>query len=497
MKTQIIQLESFDDHVSIRDKMNWSKTPRILLVFPKRRRVRLNTLDLTLLQRHAVGLGAQLGLVSHSFRIKRIAAELGIPVFGSSLEAQKNVWASSQASTRARRRKARRNLRAAGEEFHPREKKWRKNLAVRLIAFTFGVAAVLAIAIAFVPRASIHIQPETRAQSITIPVRANASVSDVFLSGSVPAQTVSVILGGERSLPASGRIDIPAQAAHGKMLFRNLTDLAVLIPAGTIISTGGDNPVRFETMEDGVADGVVDATVSVPVRAVIFGESGNLDPNLLQAIEGELGLWLAATNPEPTLGGADETVAAPTIDDREELREVLLFAFYQQAEDEIQAALAPNALIFPDTLSSAKILDESYNPPVGEPAERLTLTMRVEFSIEFAAEDDLRELAKSALAASLPSGHISVPNSLTFEPVSELDTSYLGTTSWQMRITQTLRPDVSDNQVIWLVQGRTPEAAIDRLNENLTLSAPPQVYIFPEWWLWLPVAPFRIDVVVR
>jgi hypothetical protein len=37
MKTQIIQLESHDDIISIRDKMGWSQTSRILLVWPEKK----------------------------------------------------------------------------------------------------------------------------------------------------------------------------------------------------------------------------------------------------------------------------------------------------------------------------------------------------------------------------------------------------------------------------------------------------------------------------
>ena len=46
MKTQIITLESHDDLISVRDKLSWAKTPRILLVWPKYEDVTLRLLDL-------------------------------------------------------------------------------------------------------------------------------------------------------------------------------------------------------------------------------------------------------------------------------------------------------------------------------------------------------------------------------------------------------------------------------------------------------------------
>ncbi|HNO30793.1 MAG TPA: hypothetical protein PKI78_03330, partial [Anaerolineales bacterium] len=92
MKTKIITLESHDDLISVRDKLSWAKTPRILLVWPKYEKVTLRLLDLKILQRHADSLGAQLGLVTRRFKVRRDAESLGIPVFASSAAAQKQIW---------------------------------------------------------------------------------------------------------------------------------------------------------------------------------------------------------------------------------------------------------------------------------------------------------------------------------------------------------------------------------------------------------------------
>jgi len=62
MKTQVIQLDLHDDVTSVRDKMSWAKTPRILLVYPRRSHNLGRLLDLRLLQRHASILGAQLAI---------------------------------------------------------------------------------------------------------------------------------------------------------------------------------------------------------------------------------------------------------------------------------------------------------------------------------------------------------------------------------------------------------------------------------------------------
>lgn len=496
MKTQIIQLEPHDDHISIRDKMNWSKTPRILLIWPRRRRVDLDTLDLKLLQRHAIDLGSELGLVTKSNRVIRAAAELGIPVFANNLAAQREAW-QPQKRSQYKRRSPRKNLRQIGAQFNQSEAKWREHPAIRLGFSTLAALAVLTLAIAFFPKAEIIIEPERRLQTVTVPVRANAQVQDVFLSGSVPAQTLTVYLTNQRSLAASGQMAVPATVARGTVTFRNLTDLPVKIPAGTIIRSIADEGIRFATLEDAEIAGSVDERLVLSVKALVFGERGNLDPDMLQAIEGELGLWLAATNPEATAGGGDSFVKAPTTRDREELRDLLMASFYAQAEEEIQKELDANDLVFPETLTDAEILAENYDPPEGEPGDRLELTMRVSFQIEFAKETDLAQLAQSSLAASLPQGLSPIPESLHFNQVSAFEYNPLGATSWQMRVEQELSPNISVAQVTAWTQGRTPDIAVQHLEENLELVSIPKITITPTWWPWLPIAPFRIDVILK
>ena len=81
MKTQIIQVSKNDDHVSVCDKMNWSQTGRILLVWPNKWQVLNRRLDLVMVKRHASRLGAQLALVTHDAEVRFIANQVGIPVF--------------------------------------------------------------------------------------------------------------------------------------------------------------------------------------------------------------------------------------------------------------------------------------------------------------------------------------------------------------------------------------------------------------------------------
>jgi hypothetical protein len=130
MKTQIITLESHDDLISVRDRMSWAKTPRILLVWPNYEKVTLRQVDLKVLQRHAASLGAQLGLVSRIRRVRLDADALHIPVFKSTGEAQRVAWPKPR-SRRFKRRPPRKDLREKRDQVMTREGAWRSRPLVR------------------------------------------------------------------------------------------------------------------------------------------------------------------------------------------------------------------------------------------------------------------------------------------------------------------------------------------------------------------------------
>src|SRR3990170_1293457 len=92
MKTQIIQLDVYDDVISTRDKMGWSQTARILLIWPSRGRILNRPIDLILLKRHSASLGAQLAFVTSDADVCYYADQFGIPTFNNSLKAQDEHW---------------------------------------------------------------------------------------------------------------------------------------------------------------------------------------------------------------------------------------------------------------------------------------------------------------------------------------------------------------------------------------------------------------------
>ncbi|HKY53530.1 MAG TPA: baseplate J/gp47 family protein [Anaerolineales bacterium] len=496
MKTQIITLESHDDLISVRDRMSWAKTPRILLVWPKYEKVMLRQVDLKILQRHALFLGAQLGLVTRTRRVRAEAEALRIPVFESTGQAQKVAWPAPR-RRRWQRRASRKDLRAKREQVQVQEEMWRAHPATRVGMFSIGVLSVLMLVALFIPRAQVTLSPVSTTQSITLPVNANPSVDSVFITGNIPAREKRVIVEGEHTVSVTGEGVIPQSKAKGTVVFRNLTQQSVTIPVGTVVEAARDALVRFVTLEEGILEAGVGKTIEVPVEAVEGGLAGNLPEDTLIVIGGRLGLSLSVTNPEPTTGGRELASIQASEADRRRVKTLLMKSLDEAAREKLKEELGAGDVLFDETLSVSQILLEEYDPPAGDVGSKLTLTMQVEYSASYASASDLTELAMLALNASLPSGFSSASEAVTVKPVTKPVVREDGSTRWMINIERKIVQVLDPAQVTHLIQGYRASSAQSRLKENLSLESSPQISLSPSWWPWVPIVPFRISVVTE
>lgn len=498
MKTQIIRLEPHDDLISTRDKMNWNQAGRILLVWPERGRVLRRRLDLTLLLRHSASLGAQLALVTRDGLVRYHARQLGIPVFPSLPQAQAAHWRLG----RSRRARLPRplplsrepvDLETLRQQAHPPAPAWLNRLTTRLAFFALGVAAVLLLTAALLPAAEINLTPAIQTQQITLNVRADPAAERINYSGVVPARPLSVVVEGRQSAIPSGSAFVPDQYATGEVVFTNLTDQPLTIPTGLIVRTVGEEGVRFSTTRSGEVAAGPGITLTLPVRAVTPGPAGNLPPNSLIAIEGDLGLRLTTTNPEPTRGGSQHPAPFPSASDRKNLYSHLESQLRQTALDELRGQLSAGDIIFTSTLTVTQVLEARYEPPEGQVGTPLQLHLQLEYQALSASQDDLRALVSAVMDANLPQGYAPQPDSLQIS----LLTSPSASLQWQIQARRTLMARLSPQQAIGLTLGLPPQEAAERLNASLPLSAPPRIRLSPAWWLRLPLLPMRIAVVVQ
>jgi len=494
LKTKIITLESHDDLISVRDKLSWAKTPRILLVWPKYEKVTLRLLDLKVLQRHADSLGAQLGLVTRRMNVRRDAESLGIPVFTSTTSAQRDVWAESPPRTQRTPKPPRRDLRAMREKIYVKEEEWRTSLLGRVAAFTAGVMAVLVVAGLFVPRAAVTLNPEAQAVSIVIPVNANPNATSVSLSGEIPARTISMIVNEEQTVPVVSRVSVPKNKATGLAQFTNLGADEIIIPAGTVVAT--ETLIRFATLNDVRLPAGADEIVEVKIEAVNAGENGNVQSGAISVIEGTLGLSAKVSNPEPTIGGTDTTLIGATEEDRAALRDKVLSDLRAITEEQIRASIGKDDLLVSDTVVVKEINSEEFTPPAGESGADLTFSVEAEFTAHYILAEDLKALAALAVTASIPQG-FSPSGEMTFSPLETPFTDSSGITRFPLQASQETLRNIDRMQVFNLIRGRNVQTAATLVKDALLLQNEPQIVVTPSWWKWLPLIPFNISVEVN
>jgi hypothetical protein len=497
MKTQIVTLESHDDLISVRDRLSWAKTPRILLVWPKYEKITLRQVDLKILQRHAVSLGAQLGLVTRRRRVRADAEALGIPVFVSTGQAQRLPWPNPRRRRWPRRAPRKELLQQRREQARVPEEAWRTNPVIRVGAFAVGVFSVLVLAALFIPRAQISLQPESKVQSVVLPVSASTDLESVFITGSIPARELHAVVEGEETIRVTGEGIVPQSKARGVALFRNLTQQEVTIPAGTVVQSTEPERVRFVTTRTGTVDAGVGETIELPIEAVEGGLAGNLEAELVNAIEGRLGLLLAVTNPEPLTGGRERASVQASNADRRRVKNLLMDSLETQAYEQLSEQIGSGDVLFEDTFEVSQILSEDYDPPAGTVGTALTLKLQVEYSVLYASAADLSQLAALALNASLPSGFSPASDTITVKPVTQPQRNENGSTRWTVRAERQIVQQIHAGQVTQLVQGLGSQNAQIQLERNLPLADSPRVDLTPSWWPWVPIVPFRISVVTR
>lgn len=496
MKTKIITLASHDDLISVRDKLSWAKTPRILLVWPKYEKVTLRLLDLKILQRHADSLGAQLGLVTRRMNVRRDAEALGIPVFKTAIAAQKDLWPAPAPRTQRTPKPPKSGLREMREDVYVKEPAWRTSLVGRVVTFTAGVMAVLVLAGLFVPRAALTLHPEIQNASVIIPISAGPDVRSVSLAGELPAQTISITVSHEKTVPVTSQIILPKDKAKGIAQFTNLGPDEISIPAGTVVTSEGTPPIRFVTLNDTILPGGVDEIVEVRIEALEAGTRANLETGAIRTVEGPLGLSMIVSNPEPTIGGTDSRMIGADENDRAALREAVLNELTSMAGEQIRAQIGEADLFLPDTLEMKAIQREEVSPPDGEAGNSLSLDIQAEFTANYILADDLKALAASSVNASIPQG-FSPFGEMTFNLLDDPVTDSTGVTHFRLEAAQIALRDVNAIQVFNLIRGMSPEQARDQLQKTLSLREEPRITLMPSWWKWLPLIPFNLSVEVK
>jgi hypothetical protein len=496
VKTQIIQLNQNDDCVSVRDKMNWCQTGRILLVWPLHGRVLDRQLDLILVKRYASSLGSDLALATDDAEVRFSAKQIGIPVFTDLRQAQDQDWVITQQEKIDHPPKSSLlGLDHLRKSIGSQTPDWIEHPVAKIICLGFSVLALASLAIFLLPGARVSLSPKQEVQSIKLNLIADPSINSINLfTGSVPTYSQEITVEETDSISSTGTMTIPDKPATVMLEFVNHSDKVLTLPVGTIISTLGSNRIRFKTISPVETKATPGTPVLVEAVAIRPGTSGNLPSNSLVAIEGKLGIDFSVTNPTPTSGGLDATVPVPSEQDLQTLRSKLITKLIQRAMELVQSKLPADDTLIISSATISDIAEETYSPPIGMPAEQVKLFLRAKIVAQIVSGGVLRNMATPFLDSSIPIGYTPVVNSMSFTSLGPPALGSDGKIHWSVNATRKLNADISSIKTVESIRWLTKSKAAERLSAELPIAKPPQIKLLPMWWPRMPILAMRITL---
>lgn len=218
-------------------------------------------------------------------------------------------------------------------------------------------------------------------------------------------------------------------------------------------------------------------------------------------MEGPTGLRLAVENAGPTSGGMDRVSPAPSEYDYQKLEDKLQASLRSSALVELQSQVKTGQHLLGASLQKNKVVEEIREPAAGQPADRLQLSLRVEYVAWVVNQADLEMVAQAALDANQMKGYQVAPGSLqvTFagEPVMDAASAAGDAASarWKVDVTRNLEATWSKAALVRAVQGRKVTEAQRIIQASVPLAGAPRIRLFPSWWRIMPFLPFRISLV--
>ncbi len=495
MKTQIIQLSLNEDSISVREKISWSQARRILLVWPPSGRLLANKLDLNLVARHSASLGSRLALVTHDPQVRDNAHQLGISVFDHPRDALEADWLPGNKTVSPREQTKDTELVKIVQALRPGNTQRIMHPALRIACLCLSLLALFVLLIFILPGAKIFITPQVQIQTILFNLSADPSSQVLsYTTGNLPTYTAQVIVEGRSTTAATGSVTIPDKPATGFVSFTNVSDKVIKIPVGTIVSTGGSQPIQFITTSPSDVSVLPDDTTVQPVRAMRPGLSGNLPAFHLSEVEGTFSPQLLVTNLEAMSGGSEAAVPAPRTEDLASLRQRLLDQLQQDAQQKLLATLPNYETLITPTITVAETINETSFPAIGDPGNQLELSLALKVEAHVISGEMVRAFVSPLMDTQTPQGYAPVEANLA---ITNLSTPTIGTDGkahWTIQATRDVRAAIPPETAAAMAAGKTMKQATDLLSAYLPVSRPASIMLSPSWWPRLPLLAMRIQV---
>lgn len=505
---KIINLSPEDDIVSICDRLLWAEAVQVLFVLPEDGGVLQNGLDVVRLRRYADRQRVEVGLVTGDRTTFHQARSLGVPAFRSITAAQRSRrgwWRGKRQSQRVglndvREQLAQRPSLSASDRLEMFRRmtpmslgrRWLvRYLAIVLFCLTLSVLFVLFIV--SVPGATLTIKPQIVPVEVEQQIVADPSLEQIdYANFILPARIVTVTEGWEAEVETTGTVEVPDVPARGVVLFVNLLEQEVEIPAGTRVSTSDGETILFQTVERVNLAEVVGSTAEVEVIAVEPGPQGNVEANRLNRVEGALATQVEVRNLEPLSGGAFRLAPAVSEADMERIRAQVLQFLEAVAIAEMESELTEREFLPRDSVRVVRIFNESFSHSVGEQTSRLTLVMRAEMAGTAVNSNEATGLAYERLIMDVPENHALIPETIRFFNGDVVGSDGAGRVTFVMRAEANTAVELPLGNYLEAISGQDQAEAMTFLQQQLPLRETPRIRVWPIWFDRVPYSTSRI-----
>jgi hypothetical protein len=499
MNDQVITLDKNDDILKVHSKIEWSDGRRVILIVPRGCQALDAEHEMKLLRRWADEADVQVALVSTSYTVNELAPTAGIPIFSSKEKAIATQWRWQHDVGEPVVRRA-----TPLDDDAPKPRKPfldRLGLAggkliLTLVIFGFAAVLLLAIASLLVPSASITIYPESIVISDASEVILDPTVTTIdHINAIVPAGNYREEISGTVTVNTSRTATAPADHATGIVTFNNLQGTEATIPIGTVVATTSGATSRYSTTITATLPAGFNARVNVPVRALKAGPEGNVSPLQINLIEGPLSANARVVNLNGVGGGTIKDVNIVSFDDRRAARERMSADLKRQAVDVLKNAAEDNVYVVPASIEVI-ILGETFDHPVDDPSDTLTLKTDAVASGINADYNDLETFAQRRLLTKIPQGYAMLPGTLRIEadPNARMEANSV---ILKVRSALLATPVIDRSKILEGLNDTPIKQAIQAIASRVKLAAPPIIEITPSWWARMPFFGFRTTLFVE
>jgi hypothetical protein len=512
-RAEYIQLEAGDDVSTVRDRLSFLRGDKVLLIWPEDGTALTRKLDLVLIQREAMRRAIRLALVTHDPQVITHAEELNISTFETIGASDRGRWKRGRSKVFTNRFQRPKDepipddlkdvvSRIYAEETAA-EKRWR--IIRRMVGGVIFLVVAAVIGVVLLPSATVRLTPAQSRLDVAAEIIASPQTPGIDIENRIiPSTRISIEISDGGTTETTGEIAATDATASGSVIFINETDTPTTIPAGTVVTTGGDDPVQFRTTEEAqLAGGAIGFQIEVPIEAIqtSAGDGGNVDSGTINTIVGPLANTLVVRNLNPTSGGTTRTQRAVTQADYDNLLPIVRQQIQTRAYLEMQARLTETQCII---LESVRISEEredwmSFSAPLGQISDTLSLTMRAVVEAYVIDEQFAQQIVLAQMAGNIQEGQVIRPDTVSYDLGCDAVTSFdppTGQSVFTMEGSGIVTSMVDADSIEQALIARPVNDATAYLVTDLPLQQGylPEITVWPEGWPIMPLLPFRVSV---